>query len=324
MKKSYEYFLALAEYLHFTRAAKHLYISQQALSDQIHRLEEELDTPLFVRKPKLKLTPQGELLQKMLQDMKHLEKNFYAKLDDISGVTAGTINIGMHSGRMRVLMPEILNAFYQRYPNVVIHTYSEQTRNYQRMLAEGTIDFYFGINAQASGEIEADAIALEPMCLVICTQALQRIWGDEFRQKLPELYQGVDINCCKEIPFIFASEISQGQLSINRYLLRKNCQLNAALILNDFSIQYRLISLFQGACFCFKSLIPMIADYNQTLKEEERLYIFPLEDFKEDLELTLIRYKNAFFPTYTQYFYNLTKATCTKIINAPVQSLFDK
>lgn len=58
--KSIEYFLITAEELNFTRAAERLYISQQALSSHIKRLEEEYHVQLFARKPSLHLTPEGE------------------------------------------------------------------------------------------------------------------------------------------------------------------------------------------------------------------------------------------------------------------------
>ena len=61
--KQLQYFLAVAEYLNFSRAAESLYISQPALSHQIAELERELGAELFIRdRRKVYLTTTGSAL----------------------------------------------------------------------------------------------------------------------------------------------------------------------------------------------------------------------------------------------------------------------
>lgn len=60
--KQLAYFVAAAKYRNFSRAAEEFYLSQPAISHQIKKLEQELDTELFVRNTKkVALTESGAL-----------------------------------------------------------------------------------------------------------------------------------------------------------------------------------------------------------------------------------------------------------------------
>ena len=78
-----EYFLAAAEELNFTKAAKRLFISQQSLSNHISNMEKEFDVILFNRTNPLTLTYAGQALKKRAQQLLALKSETYRELADI-------------------------------------------------------------------------------------------------------------------------------------------------------------------------------------------------------------------------------------------------
>ena len=82
MQENQLYFLMVAEELNITRAAQKAFISQQCMSNHIKRLEEAYSTRLFNRRPKLSLTPAGELLAQTLRQIKRLEDNLRSQLSE--------------------------------------------------------------------------------------------------------------------------------------------------------------------------------------------------------------------------------------------------
>ena len=101
------YFLVAAQELNFTRAAQKLYISQQTLSNHIHRLEVELDTTLFERTPTQRLTPSGKALEKFAKQVLFLQSQFNNELHEIKEERVGELTIGCTRTRARVLLPRI-------------------------------------------------------------------------------------------------------------------------------------------------------------------------------------------------------------------------
>lgn len=74
--KQIEYFIEVAKRQNYTAAAKHLYISQSAITKQMLLLEEELETELFIRNNKgVQLTKSGEIfLKDALEIISKIEK----------------------------------------------------------------------------------------------------------------------------------------------------------------------------------------------------------------------------------------------------------
>jgi DNA-binding transcriptional LysR family regulator len=135
------YFVAVAEELHFRRAAARLHISQPPLSQQIRQLEEELGCRLLARtRRRVELTPAGEAF---LRDARQL-------LGELNGAveTARRIDAGQ-AGRLRVnfvgsallsVVPGIVQRFRAAAPNVEIELHERPTADQLRLVSAGVVD----------------------------------------------------------------------------------------------------------------------------------------------------------------------------------------
>ncbi|HEY9770465.1 MAG TPA: LysR family transcriptional regulator [Coleofasciculaceae cyanobacterium] len=113
------YFVAVAEELHFGRAAKRLCITQQPLSRQIKDLEEELGAELFYRtKRTVRLTEVGEIF--LVETRKILQQANYAMelVKQVSQGKIGRITVGFTGSALNIVLPTAVRQFKQRYPQV--------------------------------------------------------------------------------------------------------------------------------------------------------------------------------------------------------------
>src|ERR1700731_3298525 len=115
------YFLAVAQELHFGRAAARLYISQPSLSNQIQNLERALGTDLFVRNSRqVALTPAGRvLLEEAPLALGALERA--AERARLAGAgIAGTVRLGYAPMAGYETLGAILTAVEHDSPNVTV------------------------------------------------------------------------------------------------------------------------------------------------------------------------------------------------------------
>jgi DNA-binding transcriptional LysR family regulator len=137
-----QYFIAVAEELSFTRAAKRLHISQPPLSIQIKALEREVGTSLLSRsRRKVELTPAGQLLlENAKKAVGHLEHTTNVVRRAGLG-QAGVIRLAFTgSVPMREAFAKLLRTFRQSYPDVRFELQHMATGRQFEALAQDTID----------------------------------------------------------------------------------------------------------------------------------------------------------------------------------------
>jgi len=112
------YFVAVAEELHFTRAAERLHVSQPALSKQIRLLERHLRCDLFVRQPRLvRLTAAGEVLLLHAHDVLDRWDVGVAAVNEAAGEQRRILVVGIQTSVGRDLQRRTLAGFADRRPD---------------------------------------------------------------------------------------------------------------------------------------------------------------------------------------------------------------
>jgi len=106
------YFVAVADELHFGRAAARLGIAQPPLSRQIKTLEEELGSTLFDRsRSQIRLTSAGETLHGIARDILERVASAEEAVRQAGAGTIGRLTIGFVSSATYSLLPDIVQAF---------------------------------------------------------------------------------------------------------------------------------------------------------------------------------------------------------------------
>ena len=162
------YFLAVAEELHFRKAAEKLFISQPGLSRQIKLLEEELGIILFERhNRKVVLTTVGEYLKtEFTQQLKVIESTLTnAKL--IHDGKKGELKIGYVGSAMQDVIPNLLLKFEDKNPDILFDLKEIDNQKQIEDLVSLSLDIGFVRLERVPLTLEIKTILEENFCLVL-------------------------------------------------------------------------------------------------------------------------------------------------------------
>jgi DNA-binding transcriptional LysR family regulator len=166
--RHYAYFLAVAEELHFRKAAEKLYISQPGLSRQIKQMEELLGAQLFVRdKKKVSLTPAGHYLKQrgalLFQEI-HATKR---QLQLIGAGDTGEVRIGFLGSAMQHVIPELLLRLKDRFPKIKTSLGERSNMDQVAAILKDELDMGFVRLAQVPAALEMHTVYEDTFSLVL-------------------------------------------------------------------------------------------------------------------------------------------------------------
>lgn len=162
------YFLAVAEELHFGRAAARLFIDQSPLSRTIKELEEQLGTPLFVRTTRsTRLTRAGQSF------LNHVPRVFHAL--EYACTSVHSAAAGCHS-ELRVALSDaicatrftsVMRSFREQEPKVSIHFHEVPLSQQIKGLYDDLYDVGFAQSAEVGDGVLASVAWRDPLHVVM-------------------------------------------------------------------------------------------------------------------------------------------------------------
>lgn len=139
-----EHFVAVAETHSFTRAAERLRISQPGLSASIRALERDLGTPLLERTTRrVVVTPAGTVLLESARRALEEFESVRRRLDDIAGLTAGSLALGVVQTFTSVDVPALLADVCRRHTGIQVTLREAPTAELLRSVQAGELDMAF-------------------------------------------------------------------------------------------------------------------------------------------------------------------------------------
>ena len=166
-----KYFIAVAEYRSFTKAANQYYISQTAITQQVQALEETMDVQLIdrTRRP-ITLTPAGNVFLGEAKAILERMNAAIGRVRDASTGLVGSLRVGYTKGYERSNLSNLLRAFHQEYPNILITCCRCDTDTLAAGLLNGDYDIIFtwdSTNILEEGQVDHRLVERVPLVVAL-------------------------------------------------------------------------------------------------------------------------------------------------------------
>ncbi len=157
------YFLAVAETLHFGRAASKLRIAQPNLSLQVRKIEQALGHALFLRTTRgVKLTAAGAFLAQRAEELQTRFDDAIQTTQRIGKGEEGTLSVGFSGSAMYGQLPFVLDQFRRRFPKVRVQLREMYAPEQTPLLLNGSLDVGFIRDGTPTEGLRMTPLSREP------------------------------------------------------------------------------------------------------------------------------------------------------------------
>ena len=302
-----EYFLVVAEEKNISRAAERLHLSQQALSGQIIRLEEEVGCPLFDRKPSLKLTYAGERFREQALQMVNLKYESESMMRDIRANEKGQLRIGISYSRGQALLPRVLPEYSEAHPLVDLSIVEDNAPELQAKILQGALDVIIGFLPFSSPDLDYRPLFDEHFYLVLPKELCRETYGEKMGGLLKRFSDSGDLSLFRELPFVLLRKGEHIRKKIDAELRHQNLSLNVRIETSNTQTALALASAGMGATIVheilLKSSYTLGGLSNPATREKVEIIPFKNETLRDTIGIGF--HKERYLPKITKDFIEL-------------------
>ena len=235
MIKQIKYFQAVVKYKSFTEAAQACYISQSAISQQIHSLEQALNVKLINRENrKISLTPAGEHFYRgSLVLMEDFEK-LCRETRKVAASRCPELKIGYLKGYGGDEFQAAVAEFSQKYPNISVDIINGSHEDLYNALRLGDADIVLNDQRRAFSDEYVNLILAEDRCYI-----------ETASRNFPSC-QSIETDSLKDMPCILVA--SKGQQENESRYFRDIIGIKSRFIFAE-SLEEARLMVIGGRCF---------------------------------------------------------------------------
>lgn len=163
-----ELFIALAETLHFGRAAERMHLSPSAVSRTLQRMEEELGQRLLERDSRqVRLTPAGQHLLQFARQQLAQWRAFVESIQPHYRLLRGEISLYCSVTAAHSLLADLLPTFRNRYPGIELKLYTGDQADAIDRALHGDEDLAIAaLPARAPRRLQVQVLAQSPLVFI--------------------------------------------------------------------------------------------------------------------------------------------------------------
>lgn len=267
-----QYFVSAVEFSSFTKAAKHHFVAQTAISQQIAKLEHDLGVKLFERnKNRVELTEAGQCFYEDVKVV--IEKYDFAKqrVQKFNENNKRVITIGYKERYELQLLTKVIQDYQAIYPNVEFYIKEAAQMKLIEEVKQGICDFFINISCTFTNEdlelLESYSVYQGDMLLAVSTE--HRLAAREY----------VEANELSEERFIVLNQLERGLDELKEHCRSDGYEPQIMEYVENIGTQLLKVELNQGVAFV-QDLMP-----NQ---QPERIRFLKLYNSNHQYEVAIV------------------------------------